>query len=501
MKLPIKSEPFTEKGGNPSVREFLSLVDFNPLKGIIEFNGARIVMQRANVGHLMRRELRALLGEENTRIFLMRQGFQSGRADALFVLDNWPHLDIGDAFTAGTRLHTFTGTVRVETVHNDFDLKTKRFSGEFIWHDSVEAEQIAKDGLRSLEPCCWTLVGYASGYATAFFGKPIFYKETSCIAQGKKTCHVVGKPLDDWNQDDPDAVRFRDHVLPRDPVLPMAPAATGLPRRSDDPIAAIVGDALSRRMAAGVPCTLSGPEDSGRRRALEAALPAGKTRHLWHDGAELTSEILRSAKPTTARPVLIDRPELCSHAVQNHLARDRIPFHCTTTLTPAQLRGDRRVHPILQAAIAPGLVAMPAFDERPEANRKEVVAYLADEVSGRLPKPIGPETIRALTASRRLTGPAQITAILLCLGTAGGDVDDVLAGFEQPAPDADTDPRLSEWLDDTLAQGTLDLSALERRIRRAALRRENGNLAAAARRLHLTRAQLAYRLRSDDDMT
>ena len=86
-------------------------------------------MQRAAVGVELRRELIRLLGPQEARVFLMRLGFLSGQADARFVRTSWPNLDIGDAFTAGTRLHTFSGVVRVETVYNDFDFRKKRFAG------------------------------------------------------------------------------------------------------------------------------------------------------------------------------------------------------------------------------------------------------------------------------------------------------------------------------------------------------------------------------------
>ena len=38
-----------------------------------------------------------------------------------------------------------SGVVRVETVHNDFDFSKRFFSGEFLWHDSVEAAEYGKD--------------------------------------------------------------------------------------------------------------------------------------------------------------------------------------------------------------------------------------------------------------------------------------------------------------------------------------------------------------------
>ena len=31
----------------------------------------------------------------------------------------------------------FTGTVRVETLHNDFDFRNDRFSGDFLWHECL----------------------------------------------------------------------------------------------------------------------------------------------------------------------------------------------------------------------------------------------------------------------------------------------------------------------------------------------------------------------------
>jgi hypothetical protein len=113
-------------GGKPTVRELLSSLVFNPVDGTIRLNGERIMMQRAAVGSELRRELISLLGPHETRVFLIRLGFMSGRADARFIRSRWPSLDIGDAFTAGTRLHTFSGIVRVETVYNEFDFRTSR---------------------------------------------------------------------------------------------------------------------------------------------------------------------------------------------------------------------------------------------------------------------------------------------------------------------------------------------------------------------------------------
>ena len=184
MKTPFEPSRLLDRGGKPTVRELLSSLVFNPVDGTIRLNGDRIVMQRAAVGVELRRELIRLLGPQEARIFLMRLGFLSGQADARFVRTNWPNLDIGDAFTAGTRLHTFSGVVRVETIYNDFDFRKKRFAAEFLWHDSVEAAEFRRLRRKTTEPVCWTQLGYASGYASEFFDTLIIYKEVECAAAG-----------------------------------------------------------------------------------------------------------------------------------------------------------------------------------------------------------------------------------------------------------------------------------------------------------------------------
>ena len=121
LRPSLESSALLARGGKPTVRELLQSLVFNLSDGTIRLHGDRLVIQRAAVNHEMRRELTRILGRDEARVFLIRLGFLSGQADARFIRSAWPNLSIGDAFTAGPRLHTFSGVVRVETVHNDFD--------------------------------------------------------------------------------------------------------------------------------------------------------------------------------------------------------------------------------------------------------------------------------------------------------------------------------------------------------------------------------------------
>ena len=45
------------------------------------------------------------------------------------------------------------------------------------------------------EPVCWTQIGYACGYASAFMGRPILFKEVECVGMGNDNCRIIGKPV------------------------------------------------------------------------------------------------------------------------------------------------------------------------------------------------------------------------------------------------------------------------------------------------------------------
>lgn len=48
------------------------------------------------------------------------------------------------------------------------------------------------------DPVCWMLIGYASGYTSAFFGKQILFKEVQCAACGEDHCRIEGRPVEEW---------------------------------------------------------------------------------------------------------------------------------------------------------------------------------------------------------------------------------------------------------------------------------------------------------------
>ena len=90
------------------------------------------------------------------------------------------------------------GSSRAEVVELEHDAKSGRFHEEVLWHDSYVAEQHVHHYGKSSAPVCWSLVGYASGYASACLGQEIYFQEHECLAQGVAQCTVVGKDAESW---------------------------------------------------------------------------------------------------------------------------------------------------------------------------------------------------------------------------------------------------------------------------------------------------------------
>ena len=172
---------------------------FQPEEGRISLSNQRMMMLHLASFGDMRRELIESIGLDKARGLLTRIGFASGARDAELVRKQWPHTDPADAFNAGPRLHALEGIVRVEPVSFEFDTGRGHFRSEFLWHDSSEDEVHLESYGVGVEAACWMQIGYASGYASSFFGQMILYREVECRSMGHEVCRIIGKPAAAWD--------------------------------------------------------------------------------------------------------------------------------------------------------------------------------------------------------------------------------------------------------------------------------------------------------------
>jgi DNA-binding NtrC family response regulator/predicted hydrocarbon binding protein len=181
---------------SPTAADLRRYLRFSDEDARIWLDDQSMVMLHSNALGALRRELIESLGREDARRILMRIGYSAGSQDAALVRKRWPASDERSSFIAGGRLHALQGIVRVETIELDLDIGRGHFHGEYLWHDSREAhEHIAHYGVGD-EAVCWMTLGYAAGYASAFIGKLVVYREVECVAAGGRCCRIVGDTAD-----------------------------------------------------------------------------------------------------------------------------------------------------------------------------------------------------------------------------------------------------------------------------------------------------------------
>src|SRR5690242_8169580 len=149
----------------------VELVDFRPDQGIIRLHEQRVVLLSAAAMGLLRKELIDTLGFDTARRLFLRFGYADGYHDAVSMRDRSQWSNGLEGLQAGIALHRLEGIARPEVVELEHDEKSARFQETVRWHDSYVAEQHVHHYGKSTAPVCWSLVGYASGYASACLGQ------------------------------------------------------------------------------------------------------------------------------------------------------------------------------------------------------------------------------------------------------------------------------------------------------------------------------------------
>ncbi|WP_299183975.1 sigma-54-dependent Fis family transcriptional regulator [uncultured Neptuniibacter sp.] len=198
----------------PTSEDLISKIQFDYEDGKVWLDEQRMLLIHSAVMGSLRKELVTSLGLERARGFLMRFGYQSGMKDAELAHKIRPEISKAQAFLVGPQLHCIKGMVRVEPVALEFDVDKGEFYGEFAWYDSFESEVHINEFGMADEPICWMLLGYASGFSTYYMGRKIIFKETECAGAGHDHCHIVGKPAEEWE----DQEELERCLLP-DPIV------------------------------------------------------------------------------------------------------------------------------------------------------------------------------------------------------------------------------------------------------------------------------------------
>ena len=177
------------------------LLEFRPAEGVIRLHEQRVLLVSAAAFGVLRRELIATVGIREARRLLVRFGFTNGYYDAINLRADVQWVDPLDGIRMGAALHGAEGIVHADIVRLSERPGSARFEAEALWRYSFEAEQHLQQCGPATDPVCWTLTGYASGYASACLGREICFRETQCAAVSGSHCVVVGKDAAGWGDE------------------------------------------------------------------------------------------------------------------------------------------------------------------------------------------------------------------------------------------------------------------------------------------------------------
>jgi sugar diacid utilization regulator/predicted hydrocarbon binding protein len=171
-------------------------IDFITEEGSISLLGSRRLMFPADAFGDLRKELIDSFGQDSARQILFRFGYQCGARDAISTKEANENGDTG--ILLGPFFHQIQGIVLTKNQLLQFneDGRLKLMKG--FWFNSYEAAQHQRHYGLSQETVCWSLAGYASGFASQVLNDDLLCIETECEGKGNDSCIYEIRPLEDW---------------------------------------------------------------------------------------------------------------------------------------------------------------------------------------------------------------------------------------------------------------------------------------------------------------
>lgn len=168
-------------------------LSFAIAEGKVWLNEQRIMLfSQAALGKF-RREVFDTIGLERAKPFFLRLGFQLGRLDGELARNSHHITPLSQRFLIGPQLHALRGMVLPKLRDLTITDTPEEFVCDVEWHNSWEVGIVQTELPELSEPACWTLVGYATGYATHFLGYEIYFEELECGSCGDDHCFAVGR--------------------------------------------------------------------------------------------------------------------------------------------------------------------------------------------------------------------------------------------------------------------------------------------------------------------
>ena len=177
-----------------------AMLEFRPNEGRVLLGTDRMLVFRQAAFGVLRSLLFERLGVELTQSVLAQFGHRCGTGDyrALMTMFEWDTET--DRIASGPVMHSWEGIVLAKPDHLQYDLEVGALHMTGTWENSYEVEIHRENIGPSNVPICYTLTGYASGWASAFMERPMICVENECAATGATVCRWEIRPADEWDE-------------------------------------------------------------------------------------------------------------------------------------------------------------------------------------------------------------------------------------------------------------------------------------------------------------
>ncbi|PIC98274.1 hypothetical protein CSV68_13675 [Sporosarcina sp. P29] len=150
---------------------------------------------------VLRADLINALGIQRAKRFILRYAYRSGMHEARILKEKIKWENDLEWLIAGSKMHDLTGRSLSYPDKFNVDIEKGQFNVCGYWIDSSEVKQHLEYFPMHVEPICYFLIGYASGYTSECLGKRIIFKEVKCKGKGDDHCSYIGKTVEEWGDE------------------------------------------------------------------------------------------------------------------------------------------------------------------------------------------------------------------------------------------------------------------------------------------------------------